>query len=258
MSLQNSNNNNLSTAQVITLPFPPIISAQDLIDRRSPERVTSKSPNAFFVYRKAFVNYLQSCNHNLKMRDVSSMAGLSWKAASKEVKEAYKQIARDVERIIISQRQKRYKEYKDNLSNLNNTIIRSNYLELPYQFHNSTYIPQQFPSMPSIPVDNLFSATFSNNFNQYQETVYDITPQYSSSSSDDNHITSIISVEQYDQQQFDHQIFDQFDVSQASQGLVQQDFAPINSAIDQFNTDYFNENDYILWSPQNTQNTEEK
>lgn len=245
MSSQNSDNNS-PTTQIITLPFPPIISAQDLIDKRSPERVTAKSPNAFFVYRKAFVNYLQICNHNLKMRDVSSMAGLSWKAASKEVKEAYKQIARDVERIIISQRQKRYKEYKNNLNNLNNNaMIRSNYLELPYHFHNSTsYIPQQLSIMPA---GTWFPATSSNNSNQYQ--IYDITSQYNSLSSNlCENGDQVISVEQYNQfdQQFDHEF-------SASQELIQQDFAPINSAIDQFTSDYFNENDYILWSPQNSE-----
>jgi hypothetical protein len=246
MSSQKSDNNS-PTTQIITLPFPPIISAQDLIDRRSPERVTAKSPNAFFVYRKAFVNYLQICNHSFRMRDVSSMAGLSWKAASKEVKEAYKQIAREVERIIISQRQKKYKEYKDNLNNLNNSMIRSNYLELPYSFHNSTsYIPQQLPFMT---IDNWFSAAASN---QYQETVYDITPQYNTLSyeNDDNHI----SVEQYSQHQIEHQIEHQIDHDfSVSQELIQQNFAPINSAIDQFTTDYFDENEYILWSPQNNE-----
>ncbi|CAG8588632.1 uncharacterized protein OCT59_003855 [Rhizophagus irregularis] len=248
MASQNSDNNS-PTTQIITLPFPPIISAQDLIDKRSPERVTAKSPNAFFVYRKAFVNYLQICNHNLKMRDVSSMAGLSWKAASKEVKEAYKQIAREVERIIISQRQKRYKEYKNNLNNLNNlnnnAMIRSNYLGLPYHFHNSTsYIPQQLSTMPT---GTWFPAIASNNSNQYQ--VYDITTQYNSLSS--NLGDQAISVQQYDQQQqFDQQFDQEFP---ASQELIQQNFAPINSAIDQFTTDYFNENDYILWSPQNSE-----
>ncbi|RIA99541.1 hypothetical protein C1645_854091 [Glomus cerebriforme] len=265
MSSQNSENN-LSATQVITLPFPPIISAQDLIDRRSPERVTAKCPNAFFVYRKDFVNYLQINNYNFKMRDVSSMAGSSWRAASKEVKDAYKQIARDVERIIMSQRQKKFKEYTNNRNRMNNdAMIRPIYLELPSQFHqnSASYFPQQPPSMP---VNTWFSASVANHsdqqhFQQNQETIYDTSSYYDSLPSqfyeNNQYFTPMIhsSIVEDNQQQFDQQFDQQFNDYLVSQEFIQHNFTPINSAIDQFNTDSFDENEFILWP---TQNNEEK
>ncbi|CAG8441831.1 17848_t:CDS:2 [Funneliformis caledonium] len=161
--------------QIITLPFPPIITAQDVLDRRSSERVSTKSPNAFFIYRKAFVNYLQICNYNLKMRDVSSMAGLSWKAASKEVKDAYKKISREVEKHLVDQRKRKIEESFKTQESL---MQRPVYLESPYQVQGSSipYLPQQPPTLSA---DAWFTdANLNQHFQQRQGIHYDFSPQY--------------------------------------------------------------------------------
>ncbi|CAI2161965.1 20057_t:CDS:2 [Funneliformis geosporum] len=166
---------NPPVTQIITLPFPPIITAQDVLDRRSSARALTKSPNAFFVYRKAFVYYLQICNYNLKMRDVSSMAGLSWKAASNEVKDAYKKISREVEKHLAAQRKKKVEEPSKNQESLSQRPVL---LETPYQVHSSStpYLPQQPP-----PLSEEAWITISNHnqhFQPRQEINYDFSPQY--------------------------------------------------------------------------------
>src|SRR5438034_781869 len=38
----------------IKLPFPPPITAQDIVLKRPSSKICSRSPNAFFIYRKAY------------------------------------------------------------------------------------------------------------------------------------------------------------------------------------------------------------
>ncbi|RGB21564.1 hypothetical protein C1646_600417, partial [Rhizophagus diaphanus] len=56
-----------------------------------------KSPNAFLIYRKAFLNELNRQNHNLKMTDVSKLVSNYWKGEPDNVKDAYRKIAKEVE-----------------------------------------------------------------------------------------------------------------------------------------------------------------
>jgi len=91
---------------LITLPYPPIISASDIINRRTPSRVTSKSPNAFLIYRKAFLDQLFLLNHNLRMTDVSKLVSIYWKNEPEFVKDSYREIAQEVEKELNEKRKK--------------------------------------------------------------------------------------------------------------------------------------------------------
>ncbi|CAG8436522.1 7149_t:CDS:1 [Funneliformis mosseae] len=82
---------------LITLPYPPTIKASDIVNKRKPSKVTSKSPNAFLIYRKAFLEQLSNLKHNLRMTDVSKLVSGYWKNEPKYVKDAYRKIAQDVE-----------------------------------------------------------------------------------------------------------------------------------------------------------------
>src|ERR1051325_9168932 len=83
----------------IRLPFPPpFITVSDFINKReSSSRIFRKSPNAFFIYRKAFTNYLTLLNYKLTMIDVSKFVSNRWKDESNEVKEAYMKIAKEID-----------------------------------------------------------------------------------------------------------------------------------------------------------------
>src|SRR5436190_12183687 len=113
MSYHSSNQCQLSNRMsfLITLPFPPIISASDIINSRKPCRVTSKSPNAFLIYRKAFLDYLSPLNHNLRMTDVSKLVSSHWKNESELVKDAYRKISQEVE-VELSEKRKKTVSYR--------------------------------------------------------------------------------------------------------------------------------------------------
>ncbi|CAG8696517.1 9239_t:CDS:1, partial [Acaulospora colombiana] len=90
---------------IIRLPWPPSITASDFLSRRKPSQ-NLRSPNAFLVYRKAFLDQLSRSNHNLKMTDVSKLVSIYWKNEAKCVKDAYKEIAQEVEKELIENRKK--------------------------------------------------------------------------------------------------------------------------------------------------------
>jgi hypothetical protein len=81
----------------IKLPFPPPITAQDIVLKRPNSKICSKSPNAFFCYRKAYFDQLALLNQRFKMTDVSKLVSINWKNECIEVKEAYKKLAKEVE-----------------------------------------------------------------------------------------------------------------------------------------------------------------
>ncbi|GBB87372.1 hypothetical protein RclHR1_13820002 [Rhizophagus clarus] len=106
MTCQTSNTNTK-----ITLPFPPIIRASDIVDRRKPSKFKSKSPNAFLIYRKAFLDQLNRQNHNLRMTDVSKLVSNYWKSEPENVKDAYRKIAQEVE-VELNEKRKMTVSYK--------------------------------------------------------------------------------------------------------------------------------------------------
>ncbi|CAG8483155.1 8898_t:CDS:1 [Cetraspora pellucida] len=87
----------LAEPPLIHLPFPPTITAHDIIIRRPPSKIRSKSPNAFFIYRKAFFDQLALLNQRFQMTYVSKLVSEHWKNESEQVKSAYKRIAEEVE-----------------------------------------------------------------------------------------------------------------------------------------------------------------
>src|SRR4051812_26908256 len=97
--VSNLNAPNLNNFNQFQLPFPPTIRASDIAQKRLRSRICSKSPNAFFIYRKAFVDQLSNFNGNnkLKMTEVSRLVSSRWKMESKQVKVAYEEIAKQVE-----------------------------------------------------------------------------------------------------------------------------------------------------------------
>ncbi|CAG8555622.1 17144_t:CDS:1, partial [Racocetra fulgida] len=91
-SIKNQVINNLKP--FIKPPFPPTIDPCDLITLL-PNGKTSKAPNAFLVYRKAFIDAAKNDGYSLPMTVISTMASQSWEQESEIVKNEYKQLAKD-------------------------------------------------------------------------------------------------------------------------------------------------------------------
>lgn len=87
----------------ICLPFPPTIEPKDLIVNKKfpqPNGKQSRAPNAFIIYRKAFVKAAREQGYILPMTAISSMASARWERENEMVKEEYKKIAKDAHKLV--------------------------------------------------------------------------------------------------------------------------------------------------------------
>ncbi|CAG8641925.1 634_t:CDS:1, partial [Dentiscutata heterogama] len=57
--------------QLIKPPFPPMIKVSDIISKRDPTQINLKGPNAFLIYRKAFLDHLSNLMHLTSINDSS-------------------------------------------------------------------------------------------------------------------------------------------------------------------------------------------
>ncbi|CAG8465526.1 6083_t:CDS:1 [Acaulospora colombiana] len=107
---------------LIIPPFPPTIDPRDLITLLPDGRVPTRAPNAFIIYRKAFIDAVRDSGNYLPMTVVSLMASKSWEQASDVVKEEYKRLAKkafDYRNEICPKSQRRRKREKWNVVSFN-------------------------------------------------------------------------------------------------------------------------------------------
>src|SRR6266480_4094491 len=96
MSETNSPKNNKKSH--VRPPFPPVITAQDLIPTDVSNKVeTVRIPNAFIAYRMALVRELKSKKVAYHRSNVSSLASRLWAEEPKDVKNTYKKISADAQ-----------------------------------------------------------------------------------------------------------------------------------------------------------------
>ncbi|KAG9293278.1 hypothetical protein G9A89_010649 [Geosiphon pyriformis] len=81
------------TDMIFRPPFPPILTPQDLISKKQKNSNPTKPPNAFIIYRRAFVKASIDEGYQLPMTVISAMASQAWQTESSIVKEEYKRIA---------------------------------------------------------------------------------------------------------------------------------------------------------------------
>ncbi|CAH1763436.1 15432_t:CDS:2 [Entrophospora sp. SA101] len=78
---------------IINVPNPP----QNLrLSNFMGNRLVKKyrSPNAFILYRREFLNKLRSYNSHINMSEVSKVASRHWRNESEEIKSKYKKMAK--------------------------------------------------------------------------------------------------------------------------------------------------------------------
>ncbi|CAG8553990.1 7997_t:CDS:2 [Ambispora gerdemannii] len=92
---KNGGNESSLAQPFFKLPFPPKFSLEDLlVTTKKDESTRSKMPNAFIIYRRAFVKTAREEGYRLPMTMVSTMASQSWKLESAVVKTEYKRVAK--------------------------------------------------------------------------------------------------------------------------------------------------------------------
>jgi hypothetical protein len=87
----------------IKMPFPPEMTAEEFLRNRPLSRAYFRSPNSFFIYRQQFVKQLKLKNYNDQMVKVSKWAGIFWSKEPSNVKEYYKNIEKDIQKLLNEQ-----------------------------------------------------------------------------------------------------------------------------------------------------------
>ncbi|CAB4423314.1 unnamed protein product [Rhizophagus irregularis] len=83
---------------LINVPYPPELSVEEILSRRSDERLRSKAPNQYFIYRMAYIKQLRKIiGDNISMIRISPYISSSWSKEPLEVKEAYKRLSDQAE-----------------------------------------------------------------------------------------------------------------------------------------------------------------
>ncbi|RGB35654.1 hypothetical protein C1646_699090 [Rhizophagus diaphanus] len=83
---------------LINVPYPPELSVEEILSRRSDERLRSKAPNQYFIYRMAYIKQLRKIiGENISMTRISPYISFSWSKEPLEVKETYKRLSDQAE-----------------------------------------------------------------------------------------------------------------------------------------------------------------
>jgi hypothetical protein len=142
---------------LINVPYPPELTIEEIVGRRSVDRLGSKGPNQFFIYRLAYLKELRKkFGDNVSMTKISPSISLSWSKEPPKVKMAYKSLSYQVENRLVEMRRK----------------------DTPIFIHEYVSSPQPSPTKNDL-VDD--SALYDIYFNYFYNYYYDIYYDYYSS-----------------------------------------------------------------------------
>ncbi|GBC05827.1 hypothetical protein RclHR1_06450005 [Rhizophagus clarus] len=84
---------------LINVPYPIELTVEEVLSRRSEEKLKSRGPNRYFIYRLAYLKELRKRigESIISMTKLSPNISMSWSNEPPEVKEAYKGLAEQVE-----------------------------------------------------------------------------------------------------------------------------------------------------------------
>ncbi|CAB4381685.1 unnamed protein product [Rhizophagus irregularis] len=89
------------------VPFPPELSVGEILGSRSEDKLKSRAPNGYLIYRLAFLKELRKRTDDiLSMTKISSHISSMWFNEKTAVRDAYKKLSEDVENRLTEIRQK--------------------------------------------------------------------------------------------------------------------------------------------------------
>ncbi|CAI2161953.1 3320_t:CDS:1 [Funneliformis geosporum] len=87
------------------LPFPPRITAHEVVSMKKKKgKKPSKSSNAFMIYRKVFSKEVAKI-HRFQQKKISPICGHFWNREPKYVKDVYRQLATEVDKLFLQLRE---------------------------------------------------------------------------------------------------------------------------------------------------------
>ncbi|CAG8593151.1 18540_t:CDS:1, partial [Acaulospora morrowiae] len=103
------NRKELYNSIMVKVPYPPTVTAEELFKSRKRSnngKSRSKVSNSFLVYRGEYYKELKKTHHGIPQYMVSRMASNSWKHEPKHIKEAYLNIAGDLDKLFLESNKK--------------------------------------------------------------------------------------------------------------------------------------------------------
>ncbi|EXX68044.1 uncharacterized protein OCT59_001630 [Rhizophagus irregularis] len=181
-----------STKYVLPLfkvPFPPELTVEEILSSRSDDRLKSKAPNRYLIYRLAFLKELRKrTDENVSMTKISSYISSMWFNETTSVRDAYEDLSKQVENRLTEIRQKEKLVLINESSSLglqdnspsgitDNNVVNPNYIpvfsDLSYQFGPPHLY---FPSYIQIPDYSYQFSTSVDNFFNFDN--YSIEPYF--------------------------------------------------------------------------------
>ncbi|CAG8510424.1 4887_t:CDS:2 [Rhizophagus irregularis] len=85
---------NANEIPLINVPYPPELTVEEILSRRSEEKLRLRAPNQFFIYRLAYIKELRKIiGENISMTKISPQISSSWAREPPEIKQAYKNLS---------------------------------------------------------------------------------------------------------------------------------------------------------------------
>ncbi|RIA99546.1 hypothetical protein C1645_854094 [Glomus cerebriforme] len=92
------------------LPFPPTITAREIMSNKKNGKKATKPPNAFMIYRKVFSSEIAK-NYRFQQMKISTICSNSWKREPKSVKDHYYELAAEADALFLQSREAESQEY---------------------------------------------------------------------------------------------------------------------------------------------------
>ncbi|RIA79661.1 hypothetical protein C1645_840186 [Glomus cerebriforme] len=160
-----NNNSSPNNSELVRPPYPPVITAQDLIPTNiSSNKVeTVRIPNAFIAYRMALVRQLKLQKVACHRSNISTLASRLWAEEPEDVKNTYRKMATDAQTLHNNIRGLTFLSYKQSTSQ-----------DEPLTLLNLPSLQQIQPSLQQNPMitspiyfDNNIPTTNSTLFDQF-------------------------------------------------------------------------------------------
>ncbi|CAB5156200.1 hypothetical protein RhiirA5_425840 [Rhizophagus irregularis] len=89
------------------IPFPPELTVEEVLSNRTDDRLNSRAPNRYFIYRLAFLKELRKRTDDIvSMTKISSYISSMWFNETTAVRDAYKNLSEQVENRLTEIRRK--------------------------------------------------------------------------------------------------------------------------------------------------------
>ncbi|CAB4431267.1 unnamed protein product [Rhizophagus irregularis] len=135
------------------VPFPPELTVEEILSSRSDDKLKSKAPNRYLIYRLAFLKELRKrTDENVSMTKISSHISSMWFNETTAVRDAYRDLSKQVENRLTEIRQKEKLvlinessslDLQDNSPSVitdNNNVVNPNYIPV---FSDTSYFPSE-------------------------------------------------------------------------------------------------------------------